>query len=152
MDASLGRYPLSLTIPVAWGEMDAFQHVNNVVYARWVESARVAYFHRLGLMERKETEGYGPIVGRISIDFRRPVTYPDTIRIEATTRKIGKSSFTMTYRIRSEAQGAEVATAEDVIVAFDYRAGRTTPVDERLRAAIVALEGTAPAAARSPLS
>ena len=39
---ALGRYPLSITIPVAWGEMDAFQHVNNVSYVRWLETGRIA--------------------------------------------------------------------------------------------------------------
>ena len=47
---ALGRYPVSVTIPVAWGEMDAFGHVNNVIYARWIESARVEYSRRIGLM------------------------------------------------------------------------------------------------------
>jgi len=145
MHATLGRWPVSVSIPVAWGEMDAFQHVNNVVYSRWLETARIAYFTRIGLLERMRTEGIGPIVGRVAIDFRKPVTFPDTVRVDATTRKIGRSSFTMGYRIRSEDQGAEVATGEDVIVAFDYRAGRTVPVDEALRAAIVALEEAAPA-------
>ena len=149
MNDALGRYPLSVTIPVAWGEMDAFAHVNNVVYARWIESARVAYFTRLGLMDRKVTDGIGPILGRIAIDYRRPVTYPDTVRVEVTTTKIGKSSFTMAYRVWSTGQRAEVATGEDVIVVFDYRAARTTPVDGPLRDAIVALEATAPGARRS---
>jgi acyl-CoA thioester hydrolase len=146
MDERLGRYPVSITIPVAWGEMDAFHHVNNVVYARWVESARIAYFTRIGLMEPVRADGVGPILGRVAIDYRRPVTYPDTVRVDATTTRIGRSSFTMAYRISSAGQSAEVATAEDVIVVFDYRAGRSTPVDDALRAAILALEDSAPPA------
>jgi acyl-CoA thioester hydrolase len=145
MDARLGRYPLSITIPVAWGEMDAFHHVNNVVYARWIESARVAYFTRIGLMEPVRADGVGPILGRLAIDYRRPVTYPDSVRIDATTTRIGGRSFTMAYRIVSVGQGAEVAVAEDVIVVFDYRAGRSTAVDSTLRAAILAFEASGPA-------
>jgi len=143
MDEALGRYPVSVTIPVAWGEMDAFQHVNNVVFARWLETARIAYFTRIGLLERMRREGVGPIVGRIAIDFRRPVTFPDTVRVDATAKKLGRSSFTMAYRIWSTAQEVEVATGEDVIVTLDYRSGRTTAVDEALRASIVGLEATA---------
>ena len=145
MHRMLGRYPVSVEIPVAWGEMDVFQHVNNVAFARWVESARVAYFARLGLMRPGREEGVGPIVARIAIDFRRPVTYPDTVRVDATIRSIGRSSLTAAYRIRSTAQRAEVATGEDVIVIFDYATGKKAHVDERLRDAIVALEATAPA-------
>jgi acyl-CoA thioester hydrolase len=143
MDGKLGRYPVSISIPVAWGEMDAFQHVNNVVYARWIESARIAYFDRVGLLERMRAEGVGPIVGRIAIDFRRPVTFPDTVRVEVTTLRFGNSSFTMGYRLRSAAQDAEVALGEDVIVVLDYRSGRKVPLDARIKGAIRDLEGGA---------
>jgi acyl-CoA thioester hydrolase len=140
MDEKLGHFPVSVTIAVAWGEMDSFQHVNNVVYARWLETARIAYFTRIGLLERMRTEGVGPIVGRIAIDFRRPVTFPDTVRVDATTKKIGRRSFTMGYRIWSTGQRAEVATGEDVIVTLDYGSGQTTAVDDALRGAIIGLE------------
>ncbi len=140
------RAAVSVTIPVAWGEMDAFEHVNNVVYARWIESARVAYFARLGLMDRKRKDGIGPILGHVSIDYRRPVAYPDTVRVDANVRSIGRTSFTMEYRIWSADQRAEVATGEDVIVLFDYRNARATAVDDALRAAIAELEGAAPRA------
>src|SRR5512146_3298611 len=99
------RYPVSVTIPVAWGEMDAFQHVNNVVSARWLESGRIAYFERLGLLERMRAEGVGPILAKLGIEYRRPVTFPDTVIVETTVKRIGNSSFTMASRIRSEVQG-----------------------------------------------
>jgi len=134
------RYPVSVTIPVAWGEMDAFQHVNNAVYARWLETARMVYFERVGLIERVREEGVGPILARTVIDYRKQVSYPDTVRVEATTSRIGSSSFTMSFRVWSEAQKAEVATGEQVIVNYDYRAGRTAPIDEALRQAIARVE------------
>ncbi len=149
MHDALGRYPVSVSIPVAWGEMDAFQHVNNVAYARWLETGRIAYFRRIGFLERMKSEGIGPILARLSIEYRRPVTFPDTVRVDVTTTKIGRSSFTLAYRIRSEAQEAEVLTAEDVIVVMDYRASRTAPVDDRLRGAIAALEASAPRPSRA---
>ncbi len=143
MDSALGRYPVSVTIPVAWGEMDAFRHVNNVVFARWIESARVLYFTRVGLMEPLRPDGVGPILARVAIDYRRPVTYPDTVRVDATTTRIGRSSFTMSYRVWSEGQAAEVAAGEDVIVTFSYHEGRAVEVDDALRAAIRTLEASA---------
>jgi len=144
MHDALGRYPVSVEIPVAWGEMDAFQHVNNVAYARWIETGRIAYFARIGFLERMRSEGVGPILAKLAIEYRRPVTFPDTVRVDVSATKIGRSSFTLGYRIWSEAQGAEVAAAEDVIVVMDYRASRTAPVDDRLRDAIAALEASAP--------
>ncbi len=143
MDSTHRRDPVSVGIPVAWGEMDAFQHVNNVMFARWVETARIEYLSRIGLMDRMRDEGVGPILARLSIDYRRPVTFPDTVRVGVGTTAIGNSSFTMSFRIWSEAQQAEVASGEQIIVLFDYRAGRTRPIDDRLRAVIAAVEGTA---------
>jgi len=142
MDSALGRYPVSVTIPVAWGDMDAFQHVNNVTYARWIETARVAYFTRIGLMCPLRPDGVGPIVARLAIDYERALFYPDTVRVDVTVRAIGRTSLTMGYRIWSQGQDAEVATAEDVMVLIDYQAGKKAPVDDALRAAIRALEAT----------
>lgn len=137
-------FAVSVSIPVAWGEMDAFQHVNNVVFARWLETARMVYFERVGLVKRVRDTGIGPILARTVIDYRKQVTYPDTVRVEVSATRIGGSSFTLGFRVRSEAQGAEVATGEQVIVVYDYRAGKTAPVDDALRAAIASVEGRDP--------
>ena len=140
----LGRYPVSVSFPVAWGEMDAFQHVNNAVYARWLESARIAYFDRIGLLESMRQDGVGPILAKLAITYLRPVTFPDTVRVETTVTRIGTTSLEVASRIRSQVLGAEVATDEEVIVLFDYRANKPTPVGPRLRAAISRLERSGP--------
>jgi acyl-CoA thioester hydrolase len=140
-------FPVSVEIPVAWGDMDAYQHVNNVVYLRWLETSRIAYFERLGLVEQKERDGVGPILARTAIDYRLPVTYPDRVRVDISVTRVGGSSFTMSCRVWSTALQAEVATAESVIVNYDYRAGRTAPIDGALRQAIAALEARAGGAA-----
>ncbi len=137
---ALGRYPLSITVPVAWGEMDAFQHVNNVVYARWFETARMQYLERIGFAQQTGEDGKGPILARTVIDYRLPITYPDTVRVDVTVTRIGNSSFTMGLRVFSEAQQAMAASGEQVMVVYDYAAGRTAPVGDALRAAIERLE------------
>jgi acyl-CoA thioester hydrolase len=141
MERTPGPFPVTIDIAVAWGEMDSFQHVNNTVYLRWAESARIEYFARVGLLERRGLDGVGPILARHATDYRRPVTFPDTVRVGVGVSRIGGSSFTMDYRITSLAQGAEVASADSVIVLVDYGTGKSTPVDAGLRAAIEALEG-----------
>jgi acyl-CoA thioester hydrolase len=133
-------FPVSVEIAVAWGDMDAYQHVNNVVYLRWLETSRMAYFERLGLMERKERDGVGPILARAAVDYRLPVTYPDRVRVDVSVSRVGRSSFTMGYRVWSTAQGAEVATGETVIVNYDYRSARSVPIEAGLRDAIARLE------------
>ena len=57
----MDSYPVQLEIPVAWGDMDAFGHVNNTVYLRWFESARIAFFERISIRASRP-EKVGPIL------------------------------------------------------------------------------------------
>jgi acyl-CoA thioester hydrolase len=139
-DALPGKFPVSLEIPVAWGDMDSFGHVNNVVFLRWCESARIAYFDRTGITEKMKAEKIGPILARACLDYRRPVTYPDIIRASATVTQIGKTSFVMRYRLFSLSQATVAGEGDSVIVMIDYRSGEKVPVDAELRRTIAALE------------
>jgi len=144
MDAAadpLAEFPVVLTLPVQWGDQDAMQHVNNVVYFRWCESARIAYFGRIGLADRRSTEHVGPILASIKCDFRRQLNFPDTIRIGARVARIGRSSLSMEHRVHSQAQQQIVAEADSTMVVFDYTSGKPHPVPEELRKAIETLEG-----------
>jgi acyl-CoA thioester hydrolase len=125
---------ISMRIPVAWGDMDALAHVNNTIYLRWFESARIAWWERLCLKERPHSEGLGPILARTSIDYRRPVTYPDTIEVTATTLRVGGKSVTLGYKVTSAAHGnAIVAEGETVLVLFDYKKQAAVSIDAELR-------------------
>ena len=125
---------LSVRIPVAWGEMDAFQHVNNTVYLRWFETARIEWLTRV---EFGEKGGAGPILARTEIDYRLPLAWPDTIEVAIGVVAIGKSSVTLGYRVTSEKNGAAVvAEGTTVVVLFDYAANRSVPLGDGLRARI----------------
>lgn len=135
------RFPVTVEIPVAWGDMDAFGHVNNAVYLRWFETARIAYFERTGLIERMKREGVGPILARATVDFRLPLRYPDTVRAAARVASFGKTSFVMSYRVTSAANaGATAAEGEGVVVLVDYANGGKVALDDATRRAIEAVE------------
>lgn len=136
-DTRLGRWPVSIDLRVAWGEMDAFRHVNNVVYVRYMESARIAYFEASGLS--LDGSGKGPILVSQSLQYRKPVLYPDTIRVAVTTTKLGNTSFANAYRM-TNGKGEIVCEGESVGVWFDYKAGGKVPIDATFREAIYALE------------
>ena len=72
----LREFPVVIEMPVRWGDMDAFNHVNNVVYLRYFESARIAYFERLGFGISIAEQGIGPILASTSCEFKFPLTYP----------------------------------------------------------------------------
>lgn len=136
--------PVQVEIVVFWGDMDALGHVNNAVYARWLEQARIEYFQRVGLIGGGAV---GPILARQSIDFVQPVVYPDRISVSVGVSRIGTTSITLSYVARSrEKQGAVVMRGESVIVVFDYAEGRKTPVSADLRQRIVSLACSTPTA------
>lgn len=143
MADELKDYPVVVSIPVAWGEMDALGHVNNIVYFRYFETARMRYLERAGLIEIMKEIGIGPILAKISCTYRVPVYYPDTLSVGARVSTIGNTHFTMEYLVVSERLGA-VASGDSVVVTFDYRAKAKAPVPEPILRAIEALEGCAP--------
>lgn len=142
-DIDLARYPSVLTIPVAWGEMDAFAHLNNVVYFRYFESARIDYFRRMDIYAPGAPTGIGPILASTSCRFRAPITYPDTVRVGGRVREIGADRYVMEYAVVSEALGRVAATGEGVLVSYDYASGRKVDLPESWRERILALERAA---------
>ncbi len=70
-------WPHTLALRIAWGDMDALAHVNNTIYVRWLESARVALFERL--LGPVRAEGVGPILASVTCDYLAPVVYPGTV-------------------------------------------------------------------------
>jgi acyl-CoA thioester hydrolase len=127
-------------LPVAWGEMDAFQHVNNVAYFRYFESARIVYSDKLGLRQYKEQTGIGPILGSTSCRYRLPLTYPDTVSVGTKIIGMEEDRFTMQYVVVSRRHGKIAADGDAVIVMYDYRAGRKTAIPEEIRKRILAME------------
>ena len=82
-------WPIEEAVPVAWGDLDAFGHVNNTVFFRWFETARMALFREVGVLEDMERTGVGPILARTECNFRLPVAYPDTIRARTGIQRSG---------------------------------------------------------------
>ncbi len=137
---SLSDFSLVISLPLQWGDQDAFGHVNNTVYLRWCESARIEYLQRIGLWMIND-DGIGPILANISCDYRKPLTFPDTVHIGVRVDKIGNSSFRMDHVVISEQLKIVAAEVRSTIVVVDYRRGKSVPVPEPVRAAIEKIEG-----------
>jgi len=111
---------IKIHLPVTWGEMDAFQHVNNVVYFKYFESARIAYFEETGINEYMQIHGIGPILGSTQCRFKAPLTYPDNITVATKITELSADRFTMKYVVKSDKSGRIAAEGEGTIVFFDY--------------------------------
>lgn len=136
----LESFPVHVQIPVAWGDMDAFQHVNNVMYFRYFETARVAYINQVGFMEMRERTGIGPILASTQCRYRIPLTYPDTITVGIRVSEIKEDRFAMKLVVVSGQFRKSAAEGTDMIVCFDYRAGKKTPLPGEIRQRILDLE------------
>ena len=141
MSPLLDGFPVVVDVPVAWGEMDAFGHVNNAVYFRYFENARIEYLRRIGFDNALEV---GPILASTSCRFRRPLTYPDTLHVGIRTTELGEDRFTIEYRLVSERLSEVAAEGTGVVVSYDYPNARKAPIPGQVRGAIEALERSAP--------
>lgn len=138
--ALVSGYPVVVALPVQWGDQDAYQHVNNTVYFRWFESARIAYSARVGLGAMMKARRVGPILAAIACDFRRQVTFPDTVHVGSRIAKIGRTSLTMEHLLISESARDVAAEGRSTLVVYDYTSGRPVPVPDEIRRAIETLE------------
>ncbi|MFB3827542.1 MAG: acyl-CoA thioesterase [Bryobacteraceae bacterium] len=134
-------YPVLTSIPLNWGDQDALGHVNNTMYLRWSETARVDYLLRIGLWQMLAAEQVGPILASISCNYRRPLNYPDTVLVGARITRIGNSSMRMEHCIESLALGVVAAEVESTLVVMDYKTNKPIPVPQQIREAIARLEG-----------
>jgi acyl-CoA thioester hydrolase len=136
----LAGFPVIITQAVIWGDMDAYQHVNNVVYFRYFENARLEYVRRLDWFAFEKTTGIGPILSATQARFRRALTYPDTIFIGARLLTLEADRFHLEHKIVSHAQGEVVTEGQGTIVTYHYPEGKKVPVPEELKQRIMALE------------
>lgn len=140
MKALLKEFPVVIEIPVQWGEMDAAKHVNNAVYIRWGESARIAYFDKMEL-DSSFTEQIGPILGWQDCKYIFPVTYPDTISIGIRTVEIKEDRFFIECHMFSHKHQRLVAINKNSIIAYDYHNLKKTVLPQEWIDKMGALEG-----------
>jgi acyl-CoA thioester hydrolase len=138
----LAGFPVIVENPVVWGEMDSYRHVNNTVYFRYFENARLEYFRRLGWFEYEQENGIGPILAATQARFRKPLTYPDRVWTGARLGALGEDRFTMEHLVVSERLDSVVTEGQGTIVSYNYAEGRKVPLTEELRRRIAQLEAT----------
>jgi len=142
MDEILKGFPVIVEFPIAWGEMDSQQHVNNVVYFRYLENARIAYYDRVGAWQLMKDKGVGTVLAATDCRYKVPLTYPDTVSVGAKITKMESDRFTMEYRVVSHRLGKLAAEGKGVLVAFDFQQNRKTALPDELRKNILALEAS----------
>lgn len=136
MQTEFSQYPIIHQQEVAWGDMDAFGHVNNVMYYRYVESARIKYFDALNLFNINILT----VVASSQCKYLKPVFYPDRLHIAARIDEIRNSAIRMHYLLWSEQQQMIVAESEAVIVFVDEKTLKKANIPESSREKMITLE------------
>ncbi len=130
---SLEDFNIIKDIPLVWGDMDAFQHINNIKYFRYFETARIYYMEQLGFFEELISQtGVGPILAETSCKFITPLKYPDTISVGTRTTKISDSEFFQEHLILSKNKQKNAAIGNAKIVAYDYYEQQRTQLPQEI--------------------
>ena len=117
-------------VPMRWGDMDAFGHVNNTVYFRYMEQARVELLESLGYVLSADCAF---VVVNAGCTFMIPFTYPGTVELKVYTGRTGRSSIPTTYEFRLHGDERLFATGDAKMVWIDASTGKSVPIPDALR-------------------
>lgn len=110
---------MELKIRIDWSELDVFNHVNNVMFAKYMQAARVQFMEHLGIMQSYEASKIGFMVAATSLIYLKPLQYPGNILIKTHVKEIKTTSFILMHAIYND-QNELSASGEDVIVYYDF--------------------------------
>ena len=115
---------------VRFRDLDSMGHMNNAVYATFLEQARLAFLSQHGAHVQNM------ILARLEIDFRSPVEFGETIEIAVTPTRVGTKSFDLEYVLRADER--VVAEAKTVLVAYDYAEARSVEIPDEWKERLAA--------------
>jgi acyl-CoA thioester hydrolase len=134
--------------PIRWGDMDALGHVNNTVYFRYFEQARIEWVSKLDPEGRAYASGSGPVIVNASCTFLEPLVYPGEIEVRMFLCDAGRSSVASHYEIHMD--GKLYAEGAAKIVWIDRASGRSISLPDTIAAPLHAFDAAhAAGAARS---
>lgn len=119
------------TIPIRWGDMDAMHHVNNTVYFRYMEQARVEWLERLGYAVDPRQEA--AVIINASCTFLVPLTHPGVVEVRMYAGRAGRSSVPTYYELRVVGDDTLCAEGAAKIVWMDPATGKSVPMPDSLR-------------------
>lgn len=110
---------MELDVRIDWSEVDIFGHVNNVMFAKYMQAARVYFMEELGIMKTYHEQKLGFMVAATNVVYLKPLFYPGSIKVKTLVKEIKNTSFILTHEIVDQS-GQLAAKGEDVIVYFDF--------------------------------
>ena len=119
-------------MPIRWGDMDAMGHVNNTVYFRYMEQARISWFENL-VPEDEVWLSTRIVIVNASCNYKRPITYPGTVEVRLMVGPPGGSSVPTFYELRVDADPVVYADGAAVVVFVDMKTQKPARIPEGIR-------------------
>jgi acyl-CoA thioester hydrolase len=135
------HYNFYQPIQIRYNDIDAQGHVNNAKYVTYIEFARFTYITELGLWDGVSYMDLGLIVADTHVKYLAPIKLDQSIKVGVKVTRIGNKSLTFVYQIEDANIGSVMATAETIMVSYDYKTETTTPVSKKWRERISSFEG-----------
>ena len=124
-----------MVIPIRWGDMDAMGHINNTVYFRYMETARIDWLHSIGC--QPDARGEGVVIVNAFCNFHRQFEYPGDILIKTYVSDPGRSSFETWATMEKVGEpGVLYATGGATTVWVDFPRQKSAPLPDWLRAVV----------------
>lgn len=120
-------------MPVRWGDMDAYGHVNNTVYFRYFEQTRIEWLELMG-SRVSPLAPVGPVIINASCTFFAPVNYPATVVIKMYAGDPGRTSVMTWYQLFVEGEERVYAEGAAKTVWMDTSTGKSAPISAQVRA------------------
>ncbi|WP_378179376.1 acyl-CoA thioesterase [Aquimarina sp. SS2-1] len=130
---TVSDFKLSLQLRIDWSEMDTYQHVNNVNFMKYMQSARVQFWEVSGLAKSYEKTKKGPMLVSTKCDFKHPLFFPGNVFVKTKVEFIKNSSFGLYHELYNDI-GKLCAIGHDVAVCFDFNKDQTFQISDDLRA------------------
>ena len=125
-------------LSMRWGDMDAFAHLNNTLYVRYFEEARVRWL--VEMRNSMQEGGTGPVVANVFTNFYRQLEYPAQLRVRLFVNGVGRSSCDMWMTIEHDGQpDIVVADGGCTMVWVNYAAGKAVALPDWVRDSVLAV-------------
>ncbi|HCE09713.1 MAG TPA: thioesterase [Oxalobacteraceae bacterium] len=121
---------------IRWGDMDAMGHVNNAMYFRYIEQARIDWLTTIRCAP--DPEGQGPVIINAHCTFLKQLKYPGDIEVRTLVGAMGRTSFETFHEIRRvDEPGILAAEGGAKVVWIDFPKGKSTPLSEDVRSRLL---------------
>lgn len=124
-----------IRIDVRWGDLDAFNHVSNVTFLRYIEECRAAWLN--SVPSHWQDGESGPVIANVNINYRRPLNWPARVEVTLKPHSPGRSSIRLEHEIRSLGADGKPDTVHadgtTTIVWVDRKKGESVPLPVALR-------------------